>query len=190
MATGSSFIPLFSQDDPVPYMYVAPPLTSNFEAACLEKMPLVDRIANAYQSIRETPDMPIFSWNRSGRSYKHITVWTHGFLDTMSRESLEYLIENPDVAEQVCDIAKAFLLLCWVHWALTTRPTSQLLLAELLYISTVFFGSSITDRIMALFREKHKASYGNGNYIHLNPYLSDLFITDLEGDSESDISDE
>lgn len=93
-------------------MYVAPPLTSNFEAACLEKMPLVDRIANAYQSIRVTPDMPICSWDRSGRSCKHITVWTNGFLYTMSRESLEYLIENPDVAEQVCDNAKAFLLLC------------------------------------------------------------------------------
>lgn len=112
MATGSSFIRLFSQDDPVPDMYVAPPLTSNFEAACLEKMPLVDRIANACQSIRVTPDMPICSWNRSGRSCKHITVWTHGFLYTMSRESLEYLIENPDVAEQVCDNAKAFPLLC------------------------------------------------------------------------------
>ena len=63
----------------------------------------------------------------------------------------------------------------------TCSPTSQLLLAELPCISTAFFGSSITERIMALFREQHKASHGNGNYIHLNPYLSDLFIAGFFG---------
>lgn len=52
MAARANFVPLFSQDEPVPDIYVAPPLTSSFKAECLEKLPLVQQIAKPYHSIR------------------------------------------------------------------------------------------------------------------------------------------
>lgn len=105
-------MPFFSQDDPVPGIYVAPPMTSSFKADCLEKLPLVQQIAKAYHSIRVPRNTERCSWCPKGKGRKNTTYWMYGLLYTMCTKSLEYLNKNPATAELVCDNAKIFLLLC------------------------------------------------------------------------------
>ncbi|KAJ6783892.1 hypothetical protein PWT90_04943 [Aphanocladium album] len=111
-ASNSSHVPLFCQEDIVPDIYVAPPPTLQSEAALAEKLPLMSKICETYISIRVPPDARPCSWSRSGRGYKKVTSWMHGLLFTMSIGALEYLVENLNVAEEVCDKAQLFIFFC------------------------------------------------------------------------------
>lgn len=106
------FYPLFNDNDPIPEVYVAPPLTSLSEAEFLEKLPLVCKITAAYEKTPASKPKKRFFWRRKRCQHKQATHWVYGLLFTMSRKSLEMLKDDPSQARSVCDGAEDFVKLC------------------------------------------------------------------------------
>ncbi|OAA71249.1 hypothetical protein ISF_01800 [Cordyceps fumosorosea ARSEF 2679] len=195
--------PLSPEEDLVPGIYILPPPTKQSKALFMEKLPFVEYIANRYNDTPVPPGTEPCSWSHTGRGFKTMTLWTHGFLFTLRQESLAYLIENPSLAEKVCDHAKYFLLFLsgvnvgWYYrfhidresWRLaplahstpviprtaTGSPGAQQLLTELSYMISVLFPEPVAQRILSLLKSKEGGSGYHTHCITLTPYLGELF---------------
>lgn len=72
------FHPLLSDNDPIPEVHVAPPLTSQSEAEFLAKLPLVCKITAAYEKTPASKTKKRFFWRRKRCQYKRATCWVYG----------------------------------------------------------------------------------------------------------------